>query len=463
MALDAEPTSTPIEVPSGGEMIPSRDAKGPAMSIDDLNAKLDDDALSGIHDVADYDPSVFEDFVPPAEAPPAPDAATAGPDIAAKTTADAESADVAAAKARLLTGESGIGSADAKLVERHNSDLKKGKDLQAAREAHVNGEELSEAQQQLLKEDSEKRGAERVANKKAEIDELKAKQKTDGKFDDEADQVKYDAHMAVKARTEKLMERAAAGDTLTDDEIDAMEEGKKVFDLESDEDEAVSETEEAKLTRIQGEIEATTTAMLNEKDPEKRAEMLTNIAAQQAELMGMQMDASAKERDARVIKEAFTGKREGKSLFGSNEKRSARNERVQKLIDSMLADAAELQAVAQRMQAIDIARKKIIEKVNSEKIRLGHRSTPMDKFVQVREVAPYYRQLLDLDDRMADAKDAEYTFASRFYKNIRSIRAAVKARGVMMRIAESVALTALKYNADSAKYTRRVARAVTLQ
>ena len=175
------------------------------------------------------------------------------------------------------------------------------------------------------------------------------------------------------------------------------------------------------------------------------------------------MDASAKERDARVIKEAFTGKREGKSLFGSNEKRSARNERVQKLIDSMLADAAELQAVAQRMQAIDIARKKIIEKVNSEKIRLGHRSTPMDKFVQVREVAPFYRQLLDLDDRMADAKDAEYTFASRFYKNIRSIRAAVKARGVMMRIAESVALTALKYNADSAKYTRRVARAVTLQ
>ncbi len=156
-----------------------------------------------------------------------------GPE-AATTTAPVPSAevpaDVAAVQARLRRGED-LSGPENRLLERYNAQQKQAKDLQAARDAFADGKELTSQQQMLLKKDEERRTNERVTNKKAEIDELKAKQKGDGKFDDKADQVKYDAHMAEKARTEKLMERAAAGETLTDAEKDAMEEGKKVFDL----------------------------------------------------------------------------------------------------------------------------------------------------------------------------------------------------------------------------------------
>jgi hypothetical protein len=143
-----------------------------------------------------------------------------------------------------------------------------------------------------------------------------------------------------------------------------------------------------------------------------------------------------------------------------NDKKSERNERLQILIDQLLANAAELLVISRQMEAVDKQRQQLKAEINNKKKTLGHFTTPMDKFVQVQEVAPLYRQLVNLDDRVDQMADASFTYADKYYKTLLAIRSGTKMRSTLGRVVESVALGSLRYTADIQKYSRRASRSL---
>jgi hypothetical protein len=325
--------------------------------------------------------------------------------------------------------------------------------LAEASKAYAEGR-ATEKQKALVRADAAER-AKAVANeKRADYDKLNERVGNGDTLTPE-EEIRRAGYETEKEDWEKLAERAEAGEELNDDEKRKLEDGNDVWGDKEDEA-AVSETEEAKLERLQAELEANTDAMLTEKDPAKRAELMDKVAEQRATLLDMKQSTADRERDKTVIKDVFTGKRS--ELV--NDKKSERNEKLQLLIDQLLANAAELLVISRQMEAVDKQRQQLKAEINNKRKTLGHFSTPMDKFVQVQEVAPLYRQLVNLDDRVDQMADASFTYADKYYKTLLAIRSGTKMRSTLGRVVESVALGSLRYTADIQKYSRRASRSL---
>ncbi|KXK12028.1 MAG: hypothetical protein UZ22_OP11002000145 [Microgenomates bacterium OLB23] len=445
-SAETPPGPPPREIPSAETPTPPEIIGG--MSDADYNARLDElvasptGAHAGIEYIADMGDSYAVEAAVFAETPVnAPDGI---PD------------NVAQAQTRIAEGSAS--QRDVDLVDNHFAGKNNAEGLAKAREALSKGNATPE-QRALVARDIAEREANALSAKKADFAELQSRLRPDGTLEDPEDQVRYTQYVTEKTKWEDLSQRAQAGETLSDDDKYTLAEGDKMWKEASDDtsvdNEIVDETEEARLERIQGELSNDTDLMLQEKDPQKRALLIDKIAANQAELNGIKQSKADRERDAKVIREVFGGERKGNLV---NTEQSKRNERVQQLLDQMLADAAELLMISRQMEAVDKQRKALVAKINAEKKRLGHSATPMDKFVQIQEVVPLYRQLSNLDDRVDAMKDASYTFADRYYSSILEVRRRLKTRGLLMRVVETVALGSLRYSADIQKYGRRASR-----
>lgn len=459
MSSPVEAASPPVEIPSRarhternpatGRFIASlkdsADAGPPAAAIKDLADGKIGESLGSGSAISTEDAAALNGTKAPEAAVPAP---------------VAEPTNVTEARQRVAEGKPS--PADLQIIEKHDGEVKVQKDLKDAYAA-VAGGTATEDQRRMVTEDTTKRDGERVAGRKAEFAAVKAKRKDNGTFDDPADETTYKSYVNEQAEWADLTRREAAGETLSDEDRAKKEEGDKVF--KDEDDEAVAEdTEETRLEKIQADLDAATEAMLAEKDPEERMKMMDQVATKRAELMGIKMSVENQARDKKILREVFTGRRPEQDSLISSEKRD-KNERVAKMLDQMLADAAELLTISRQLEAIDKQKKDLINKINSEKKRLGHTSTPMQKFVQVSEVVPLYRQLNALDEQSENMAEAGYNFADRYYKNLVGVRRALKARtgGVVLRIMESVALSSLRYSADIQKYSRRGARTLFTQ
>lgn len=461
-----EPAATEaVTVAPVAETAPAALPKAAELPRLDIESGAHWDAAATAYDAGDSRAAISALATMPDVGPPAgastisPDAMATlkGPEAPTATPAT-ESPDVAAARQRVAEGNGS--RADLDLLDKAKADAvtakKSEKDAEAlaeASKAYAEGKATSK-QIALVRADTERRAKAAADEKRADYDELNAIIGRGETLSPEQDARKAD-YESQKATWESLSQRAEAGEELTEDEKTQLNEGKEVW---GEKDGEVSEDEAVKLEQKYAELKAETDAMLLEKDPEKRAGMLAQVAEKNALLLGMGRTHEQAERDRKVIREVLGGKRENSLV---TKEKSARNERMQKLMDQILGDAAELLVLTQQMEVLDQQREAIKTKIRSEKVRLGYNSTPMEKFLKVQTIIPLHRQLEDLDDKMVQIANGADVFASRYYRNILTLRSNQRIRGVFGRVADAVTLNTLAYSADIRRYSKSAARTLT--
>lgn len=342
-----------------------------------------------------------------------------------------------------------IDKAKAEAVSAKKSE-RESKALAEASKAYAEGR-ATDRQIALVRADTEKRAKAAAAEKKSDHDKLNERI-GNGETLSAEEEARRNGYEAEKGNWETLVQRAESGEELSDDEKQQLEEGNEVWGEKED----VAESEVAKLERMHAELKAETDAMLLEADPEKRATMLAQIAEKNGRLLGIGHSKEQADRDRKVIREVLEGKRKD----GLTSEKAARNERMHQLMDQILGDAAELLKLTQQMEAVDQQREAIKKKIQSEKVRLGMFSTPMEKFIKVQTIIPLHRQLQELDDRMVQISNGADVFASRYYRNMLALRSSQRIRGVFGRIVDSVSLNTLAYTADIKRYTKSASRAL---